>query len=133
MATLSSGNIARAGVESAERPLPPLEPGDRLGRSEYLRRYAAMPPRVKAERIEGVVHMAAAALSSQFHGQPHAALVGWLFTYAASTPGVVLSDNGSVLLDIDNDPQPDAFLRILPTHGGRTALTPEGYVQGRLN
>jgi len=37
--------------------VPPLEPGDRLSRSEFERRYAAMPQLKKAELIEGVVYM----------------------------------------------------------------------------
>lgn len=130
MATISTVNLAPTHPANRDSRVPPLEQGDRLSRSEFLRRYAAMPLKVKAERIEGMVHMAAAALSTEFHGQPHAALIGWLFTYWVATPGVVVSDNSTVLLDFDNDPQPDAFLRILPTHGGRTTLTPEGYVQG---
>jgi Uma2 family endonuclease len=130
MATISPANLSTPRPSTSGERVPPLEQGDRLGRSEFFRRYAAMPPNIKAERIAGMVHMAAAAHSSAFHGQPHAALIGWLFTYWAATPGVVVSDNSTVLLDFDNDPQPDAFVRILPTHGGRTTLTPEGYVQG---
>jgi hypothetical protein len=35
---------------------PPLENGDRLTRSEFERRYEAMPHLKKAELIEGVVY-----------------------------------------------------------------------------
>ena len=38
------------------RRLPPLETGDRLTRSEFERRYHAMPNVKKAELIEGVVY-----------------------------------------------------------------------------
>jgi hypothetical protein len=34
---------------------PPLDPGARLSRAEFERRYAAMPHLKKAELIEGVV------------------------------------------------------------------------------
>lgn len=110
--------------------IPPLEQGDRLTRSEFLRRYAAMPPKVKAERIEGIVHMPAAAVSAQFHGDHHANVLGWLVVFKSVTPGVVATDNSTVALDIDNDPQADACLRILPTHGGATKLNDEGYIEG---
>ena len=110
--------------------IPPLEQGDRLTRSEFLRRYAAMPPKVKAERIEGIVHMPAAAVSAQFHGEHHAKVLAWLVVYQSVTPGVVAADNSTVALDIDNDPQPDACMRILPSHGGVTKLNAEGYIEG---
>lgn len=58
--------------------LPPLENGDRLSRYEFERRYRAMPHLKKAELIEGVVYIAAAALRFKSHGQPHAHLMGWL-------------------------------------------------------
>ncbi len=50
--------------------LPPLESGDRLTRSEFERRYAAMPRVKKAELIEGVVYMAS-PLRYRSHGRPH--------------------------------------------------------------
>ena len=124
MATLYSPMLA------SKRPIPPLQNGDRLTRSQFLERYEAMPPNVKAERIEGIVYMPAAAVSASFHGDQHANALLWLGTYAVDTPGVRASDNSTIALDLDNDPQPDAFLRILPTHGGRTKLTKEGYIEG---
>jgi Uma2 family endonuclease len=112
------------------RRVPPLEQGDRLTRDEFFRRYALMPDNVKAERIEGMVHMAAAAVSAEFHGQPHADILGWLAAYRAATPGVVVADNSTILLDTDNDPQPDACLRVLPSHGGPTKIDEKGYIVG---
>lgn len=50
-----------------QKLLPPLENGDRLNRSEFERRYHAMPHVKKAELIEGVVYMAA-ALRFRSHG-----------------------------------------------------------------
>jgi Uma2 family endonuclease len=38
-------------------------------------------------------------------------------------------DNSTLRLDLDNDPQPDAFLRILPEFGGQSR-TANGYVEG---
>ncbi|MCU0875927.1 MAG: Uma2 family endonuclease, partial [Pirellulaceae bacterium] len=40
--------------------------------------------------------------------------------YRAGTPGVEGGDNSTLRLDLDNEPQPDAFLRILPGHGGQS-------------
>lgn len=112
------------------RPTPPLAQGDRLTRAEFFERYAAMPGNIKAERIEGIVYMPAAAVSAGFHGQPHICVSTWLGVYQSATPGVVAADNSTTSLDPDNDPQPDASLRILPSHGGRTRFTPERYIEG---
>jgi Uma2 family endonuclease len=106
--------------------LPPLRPGDRLTRDEFERRYRAMPDVKKAELIEGVVYMPS-PVSTEGHGAPHAKLIGWLVQYEAQTPGVQVADNATVRLDWDNEPQPDAFLRILPAHGGQTR-DQDGYV-----
>src|SRR5262245_57889254 len=65
--------------------IPPLEPGDRLTRAEFERRYDAMPNLKKAELIEGVVYMPSPVRLDR-HGNPHAHLVGWLVFYEAATP-----------------------------------------------
>ena len=130
MSTISPANTAPIRLVNSGGRVPPLEQGDRLSRSEFLRRYAAMPPKVKAERIEGMVYMPASAVSAGFHGDPHAKVLGWLALYEASTPGLVASDSSTVALDPDNDPQPDASLRILPSHGGRTKLDSGRYIEG---
>jgi Uma2 family endonuclease len=108
---------------------PPLESGDRLTRNEFERRYQAMPKLKKAELIEGVVYVAA-ALRFQSHGQPHADIMGWLWTYKIVTPGVRLGDNVTVRLDLDNEPQPDAVLCLDPSLGGRTRLSEDDYLEG---
>jgi Uma2 family endonuclease len=64
------------------------------------------------------------------HGRPHAALVGWLMVYKAATPGVDLGDNATVRLDADNEPQPDALLRIEPEVGGNSRISDDDYVEG---
>jgi len=91
--------------------IPPLENGDKLTRVEFERRYHAMPNLKKAELIEGVVYVAS-PLRFRSHGKPHAYIMTWLGIYEAATPGVELGDNATVLLDADNEPQPDALLRI---------------------
>jgi Uma2 family endonuclease len=109
--------------------LPPLENGDRLTRQEFERRYQAMPKTTKAERIEGVVYVAA-ALRFRSHGLPHANLMGWLWTYKVATPGVELGDTPTVRLDLDNDPQPDAVLLIEPALGGQARISDDDDIEG---
>ena len=112
----------------ATRPFP-LENGDRLTRQEFERRYAARPDIKKAELIEGIVHMPSPVRFAS-HGEPHSWILTWLGTYCASTPGVRLADNATVRLDSNNEPQPDALLRIEPDAGGRSRLSDDDYVEG---
>lgn len=107
-------------------PTPPLENGDRLTRTEFERRYQATPENFKAELIEGVVYVASPV--RVFHGTPHAALVTWLGVYWTATPGVSVSDNATTRLDLDNEPQPDALLRI--ETGGTSTISADGYIEG---
>lgn len=109
--------------------VPPLENGDRLTRSEFERRYAAMPHVKKAELIEGKVYVASPVRIVN-HGRPHSHIMGWLFVYCAATPGVDIADNATVRLDADNEPQPDALLRIEPEFGGTSRISADGYVEG---
>ncbi|MBE9117513.1 Uma2 family endonuclease [Lusitaniella coriacea LEGE 07157] len=107
--------------------LPPLESGDRLTRYEFERRYWAMPSTKKAELIEGVVYVASPVRTTR-HGRPHAAIIGWLFVYKATTPGVDLQDNATVRLDADNEVQPDALLRL--EVGGTSSISEDDYIDG---
>jgi Uma2 family endonuclease len=88
-----------------------------------------MPGLKKAELIEGIVYMGS-PVSHERHGKPHFRLIGWLDRYATSTPGVDGGDNSSLRLDLDNMPQPDAFLYILPALGGSIRLSEDDYVEG---
>lgn len=108
---------------------PPLNAGDRLSRFEFHRRYEAHPEIRKAELIEGVVYMPS-PVRNERHSRPHGDLVTWLGTYRSKTPGVLLNDNGTVLLDLDNEVQPDAFLRLDEAHGGKCCETEEDYLEG---
>jgi Uma2 family endonuclease len=113
---------------AANGRIPPLENGDRLTRPEFERRYAAMPRVKKAELIEGVVYVPSPV--SNEHAEPHFNIIGWLAFYRAATPGISGGDNGTLRLDLDNEPQPDAFLRILSSHGGQARVDEDGYVNG---
>ncbi|NCJ08126.1 Uma2 family endonuclease [Synechococcales cyanobacterium C] len=106
--------------------IPPLENGDRLSRAEFERRYDALPELKKAELIEGVVYMAA-ALRIRSHGEPHGLLMTWLGTYRAFTPGIVLGDNSTIRLDLENEPQPDAML-LVP--GRQATISADDYIEG---
>ena len=103
----------------------PLENGDRLSRLEFERRYQAMSKDQKAELIEGRVYMASPVRI--IHGQPHAYIMGWLAVYHAATPGTQFADNTTVRLDADNEPQPDALLRI---ERGQSQIDVDDYIQG---
>lgn len=116
-------------TEQSVATVPPLEPGDRLTRSEFERRYNAMPHLKKAELIDGVVYMTA-AVRFRKHGKPHASIIAWLGAYSAATPGVELADNTTVRLDLDNEPQPDALLRIERDADGRSQISPDDYIEG---
>src|SRR5438445_7444659 len=107
--------IAVADMPMAGPPvaIPPLVDGDRLTRAEFERRYEAMPHVKKAELIEGVVFMPS-PVRLDHHGNPHADLITWLGVYRALTPGIRVSDNTTVRLDMDNEPQPDGLLFVLP-------------------
>lgn len=107
-------------------PIPALESGDRLTRAEFERRYEATPEKFKAELIEGIVHVASPVRN--FHGNPHFKLITWLGVYSTATPGVSGADNTTTRLDLDNEPQPDALLRI--ETGGTSTISEDGYIEG---
>jgi Uma2 family endonuclease len=107
--------------------IPPLENGDKLTRLEFETRYERMPELKKAELIEGIVYMGS-PLRIDRHGNPHAHIITWLGIYEATTPGVQTGDNCTVRLDAENEPQPDALLRI--REGGQSKISEKGYVEG---
>jgi hypothetical protein len=109
--------------------LPPLVNGDHLSREEFERRYDGMPGLKKAELIEGVVHMAP-PVSIAAHSVPHGMLAVILGIYALNTQGVVLGDNGSIRLDLDNMMQPDLFLAIDAAHGGQAKIDADDVLAG---
>jgi Uma2 family endonuclease len=111
-----------------DRGIPPLNAGDHLSRAEFERRYTAMPKVKKAELVEGIVYMPSPV--SVQHGESHAFIIGWLLTYAATTPGIRLLDNTSLRLDTRNEVQPDAMLLVDEAHGGRCRVAEDGLVQG---
>ncbi|MBH8551616.1 Uma2 family endonuclease [Nostocaceae cyanobacterium CENA357] len=107
--------------------LPPLENGDRLTRDEFERRYHAMSNIKKAELIEGKVYMPSPVRAAN-HGRPHAQIITWLGVYCVATPGTDLIDNGTTRIDLDNEPQPDALIRI--DNAGQSYISDDDYVEG---
>jgi Uma2 family endonuclease len=99
-----------------------------MTRAEFHRIYERTPPGFKAELIGGIVYVAS-PLSRQ-HGAPHIRLGTVFGTYEFNTPGVEASDNTTVLLGEEGEPQPDLYLRILPEYGGQSRTSAEGYVEG---
>ncbi|NES99436.1 MAG: Uma2 family endonuclease [Sphaerospermopsis sp. SIO1G2] len=108
---------------------PILENGDRMNRFEFEKRYAQMSENKKVELINGVVYMPA-ALRYKGHGFPHSLIITWLGLYVAQTPGVEFAGNTTVRLDSDNEPQPDALLRIKSELGGQSRISNDDYIEG---
>ncbi|WP_009631401.1 Uma2 family endonuclease [Synechocystis sp. PCC 7509] len=113
-------------IQTATQILP-LENGDRLSRIEFERRYTTMPKLKKAELIEGIAYMGS-PVRVRSHGEPHAVIMALLSVYWIATPGVSLLDNATVRLDLDNEPQPDALLRI--KSGGQSIVSDDDYLEG---
>ncbi len=118
LSAIDASNIA------SHPTITPLENGDRLTLTEFEHRYSAMPHLKKAELIEGIVYMAS-PLRIRQHGNPHARIITWLGAYWSATPGIELGDNCTVRLDADNEPQPDALLRIETE--GQSTISEDGY------
>lgn len=106
-------------MSTTENQIEPLVAGDKLNRDEFLRRWEAMPHVRKAELIGGIVYMPSPV--SLEHGDAHAPLVTWLGTYEAATPGCRTGADATWLM-LDDAPQPDAHLRILPEYGGQSRI-----------
>lgn len=117
-----------ADLRKTESQIPPLQPGDRLNRTEFERRYHAMPDCKKAELIEGIVYVPSPARLR--HGEPQRRIVTWMGNYADSTPGTRCADNATNRLDQDNEPQPDVALFIDPACGGQARISDDDYLTG---
>ena len=99
--------------------IPPLAPGDKLTRAEFLRRWEAHPEIKNAELIGGIVYMASPV--SVEHGDMDADVGGWLSVYRAATRGTACGHNTTSFL-LEETPQPDINLRIRPEYGGTSCV-----------
>src|SRR5437870_981293 len=106
---------------------PPLQPGDHLTRAEFLRIWEQHPEIKFAELIGGIVYMPSPL--SLRHGVTDHLAGTWLGVYQANTPGTEAGSNATTMLEDDETPQPDDFLRILPEYGGQSANQGD-YVSG---
>ena len=114
-------------VDKKTVPPPPLQHGEQLTRDEFERRYEAMPHLKKVELIGGIVYMGS-PVRADIHGKPHGYIMTWIGVYCAATPGIDFLDNATVRLNLDNEAQPDALLRI--DEGGTSLLNDKGYIEG---
>jgi Uma2 family endonuclease len=113
---------------ATEHRVPPLEAGDHLTRDEFLRRWEAQPEIKRAELIGGRVYMPSPV--SGDHGIMDRWISTWLGVYEAATLGVGGANNATSLM-LEDAPQPDLSLLILPEYGGNSRI--EGpYFQGAL-
>jgi len=111
---------------AVEQRVPPLAAGDKLTREEFLSRWEADPEIKNAELIGGIVYMPSPV--SVEHGDMDGDLGTWLGTYKAGTPGTASGHNTTSFL-LEDTPQPDLNLRLLPECGGKSWV--EGrYLQG---
>jgi len=97
---------------------PGLVTGERLTVEEFLRRWEELPDLKNAELIDGVVYVPSPV--SLTHGSLDLLIHMWLGYYAQATPGCKGGSNSTWLMS-GSAPQPDAYLRILPSHGGQSA------------
>lgn len=116
---------------AATNPGPPnLREGDRLTQPEFHRRYLDVKDETRFELIQGVVCMGASMKV------PHNDYVGHLVTqavlYSRRVPGVHCGAGATVILDEQNEPEPDVFLRLQPGLGGSSTNTEVsgGFIQG---
>jgi Uma2 family endonuclease len=82
---------------------------------EFLRRWEAHPEINNAELIGGKVFMSSPV--SVEHGDRDGQVGGWLQHYSAFTPGTASGHNTTSFI-VDDTPQPDLNLRVLPEFGG---------------
>lgn len=106
-----------------------LENGYRLTTAEFLRRWEKLPDIKHAELIDGIVYMPP-PLRADSHAEPDASMHGWLYFYAAHTPGVKVYANPTLILNGENTPQPDSALCYTPAKGGKAHINSKGYLTG---
>jgi Uma2 family endonuclease len=120
--------ISRSAARQAGNGRLLLCNGDRMKQPEFHRRYETYPADVKFELVGGIVYMAAALRRP--HGEYHALLATIFGVYQAGTPAVRTSDNATVILGEESEPQPDLDLRILEEYGGQSRVNEEEYLEG---
>lgn len=106
-----------------------LSNGDCMSQKEFHRIYEEMAEDFRAELLGGIVFVREPLAMP--HGLSHAHLVSLLVAYGASSPGVQVPADATVILGDKDEVQPDAFLRVSPEYKGQTLDTGKGpYVLG---
>jgi Uma2 family endonuclease len=100
-----------------------------MTQTEFHRRYEMHPDLHHVELIEGVVYLPS-PIRLERHMEPQAMVVTWLGTYAAGRANVRAGGRGTVILDGDNEPEPDAILMLRPEAGGQAYLNEKDYIVG---
>ena len=100
-----------------EQAVPPLVHGDKLTRDEFFHRWELHPEIKNAELIGGMVYMASPV--SCYHGDAESDVGNWIGHYRIHTPGTASGHNATTCM-LDDAPQPDLNLRLLPEYGGRS-------------
>jgi Uma2 family endonuclease len=96
---------------------PGLITGERMNVEEFLRRWDELPDLKNAELIDGVVHVGLPV--TREHGSLSGLIIWWLAHYAHAMPGCEAGSHSTWLM-LDSAPQPEVYLRILPSHGGQS-------------
>ena len=86
-----------------------LENGDVMSREEFHRRYSECEALERVELIEGVVYMPSPT-RAEGHSIEQSLMLEWLLAFTLQHDGVQAVGPGSVLLDDENEPEPDAML-----------------------
>jgi len=94
-----------------------LTTGEQMDRTEFLRRWDALPERKLAELIEGVVFVASPV--ARDHSDADFTIEWLLKQYANATPGGEGGHNAPWEM-LKSMPQPDLHLRIRPESGGQS-------------
>ena len=97
----------------------------RILQKEFRARYEKSGLR-KAGLVQGKVRMPS-PVSGTYLAVPHNELLGWFGTYKAYSPNVEVGNNTSVILDANNEVQPEA---LLPKKDGACIMDANEHLQG---
>jgi Uma2 family endonuclease len=104
---------------SIHSPVATIHEGDSLSAAEFLARWEQIPDLHNIELIDQVVFFMPSPVSLH-HDSAQTLVIHWLCSYRDHTPGCQAGGAATWKFDRQNVPQPDAWLRILPSHGGQS-------------
>lgn len=106
-----------------------LQPGDRLNRAEFHRRYVQSPAWLQAELVDGIVQFRPKRVTAT-HAHANAHIAGWLGYYEAQTPGLSGAIRPTLLIDDTSELQPDAVLRFEARSFAACRVNHDGFLTG---